>query len=90
MRRTLMNNKVLVEVIVPLLEEKYEIYLPVNKRISSVIKLIEKSLNEITNGYYPVQKENSVIIDEESGNVFDVNLTVKDSKMQNGSKIILI
>lgn len=85
-----MNNKVLVEVIVPLLEEKYEIYLPVNKRISSVIKLIEKSLNEITNGYYPVQKENSVIIDEESGNVFDVNLTVKDSKMQNGSKIILI
>ena len=85
-----MNNKILIEVIVPLLEENFEIYIPVNKRISTVIKLIEKSLNEITNGYYPIQKENSVIIDEESGSVFDVNLTVKESKMINGSKIILI
>ena len=85
-----MNNKILIEVIVPLLEENFEIYIPVNKRISTVIKLIEKSLNEITNGYYPTQKENSVIIDEESGSVFDVNLTVKESKMINGSKIILI
>ena len=85
-----MNNKILIEVIVPLLEENFEIYIPVNKRISTVIKLIEKSLNEITNGYYPTQKENLVIIDEESGSVFDVNLTVKESKMINGSKIILI
>ena len=85
-----MNNKILIEVIVPLLEENFEIYIPVNKRISTVNKLIEKSLNEITNGYYPTQKENSVIIDEESGSVFDVNLTVKESKMINGSKIILI
>lgn len=85
-----MNNKILIEVIVPLLEENFEIYIPVNKRIATVIKLIEKSLNEITNGYYPAQKENSVIIDEESGSVFDVNLTVKESKMINGSKIILI
>ena len=85
-----MNNKILIEVIVPLLEENFEIYIPVNKRISTVIKLIEKSLNEITNGYYPTQKENSVIIDEESGSVFDVNLTVKESKLINGSKIILI
>ena len=85
-----MNNKILIEVIVPLLEENFEIYIPVNKRISTVIKLIEKSLNEITNGYYPTQKENSVIIDEESGSVLDVNLTVKESKMINGSKIILI
>lgn len=85
-----MNNKILIEVIVPLLEKNFEIYIPVNKRISTVIKLIEKSLYEITNGYYPAQKENSVIIDEESGSVFDVNLTVKESKMINGSKIILI
>ena len=41
------------------------------------------------NGYYPI-KENSVIIDAESGNVYDVNITVKESKMINGSKIILL
>lgn len=84
-----MNNKVLVDVIVPLLEEKYQLYIPINKRISVVIKLIEKALREMTNGYYPV-KEGSVIIDVESGNVFDINITVKESKMINGSQIILL
>lgn len=84
-----MNNKVLVNVIVPLLEEKYEMFIPINKRISVVIKLIEKALCEMTNGYYPI-KEGSVIIDVESGNVFDINITVKESKMINGSRIILI
>ena len=84
-----MNNKVLVEVIVPYLETKYQMYIPINKRISVVIKLIEKALKEMTNGYYP-DKESSVIIDVESGNVFDINITVKESKMINGSQIILI
>ena len=84
-----MNNKLLVNVFVPLLEEKYELYIPINKRISVVIKLIEKALKEMTNGYYPI-KEGSVIIDVETGNVYDVNITVKESKMINGSQIILI
>ena len=84
-----MNNKILVEVIVPLLEERYEMFIPINKRISVIIKLIEKALKEMTNGYYP-NKENSVIIDAETGNVFDINITVKESKMINGSKIILM
>ena len=84
-----MNNKLLVSVFVPLLEEKYELYIPINKRISIVINLIEKALKEMTNGYYP-SKEGSVIIDVETGNVYDVNITVKESKMINGSEIILI
>ena len=84
-----MNNKVLVDVIVPLLEKKYQLYIPINKRISVVIRLIEKALNEMTNGYYPI-KEGSVIIDVESGNVFDINITIKESKMINGSQIILL
>lgn len=84
-----MNNKLLVTIIVPFLEEKYEVFIPINKRVSNVIQLIERALKEMTNGYYP-SKEDSVIIDAESGNVFDVNITVKETKMVNGSKIILL
>ena len=31
-----------------------------------------------------------IIIDETTGNVYDINITVKESKIINGSKIILI
>jgi hypothetical protein len=84
-----MNNKILIEVIVPFLESSYEVYIPINRRISSVIKLMEKALKELTNGYYP-DKEGAVIIDEKTGNVYDINITVKDSRMMNGTKVILI
>lgn len=84
-----MNNKLLVELIVPRLEEKFEVFIPINKRIFQVVKLIEKALNEVTNGYYPIS-DDSVIIDGESGNVYDMNIIVKETKMINGSKIILL
>jgi len=85
----IMNNKILIEVNVPFLEETYQIFIPINKRISVIIALIEKTLKELTNGYYPT-KEGTVIIDEKTGNIYDINITVKESKMMNGSKVILI
>lgn len=84
-----MNNKVLVEVIVPLVDTRYEIFLPVGKRISVVLKLMVKAINELTNGYYPI-KEDALLINESTGNLYDVNITVKDAKIINGSKVILI
>lgn len=84
-----MNNKILINVVVPSLEMRYEAYIPINKRISYVIKQIETALKELTNGYYPV-KEGTVMIDQNSGNAYDVNITIKESKMINGSTVILI
>ncbi len=84
-----MNNKILVEVIVPMIEERYQIFIPVNKRISSVILLLEKSIKELTGGYYP-KKDDAILINASTGSMYDVNITVKESKMINGSKVILI
>ena len=47
-----MMNKVLVKVYVPVIEEQYDILIPVNRRIYNVIKLITKAINELSNGYY--------------------------------------
>ena len=82
-------NKVLIQVIVPLVSEKYEIYVPVGKRISSVIKLIVKTINELTGGYYPI-KENALLVNKATGNLYDINITIKDAKIINGSEVILI
>jgi len=82
-------NKILIKVIVPLVEEKYEVYIPANKRISLIIKLIVKVVNELTSGYYPL-KEDALLINKDTGNLYDVNITVKDAKILNGSEVILI
>ena len=37
-----MNDKVDVEIIVPEIEEKYNVLLPINKRIGTIVNLLNK------------------------------------------------
>ena len=40
----MMKNKVLVELVVPVLEENYDVYLPINKKIGNIIELLNRAL----------------------------------------------
>ena len=84
-----MNNKVLVDVIVPLLEEKYQLYIPINKRIGTVKKLIEEALIELTDGAYEMKLDTN-FYSKETGQIYDVNKNVRETDLKNGSRIILI
>ena len=46
-----MKNKVLVELVVPALEVKYDVYVPVNRKIGSVVVLLTKAMSELSGGY---------------------------------------
>ena len=53
-----MNNKVLIELVVPVLEVRYDVYIPVNKKIGNVIILLSKVVSDLSMGYF---KENDCI-----------------------------
>ena len=42
-----MSNKVLVHLLLPEIDEAYDVFIPINIRIGTVIKLINKSLKII-------------------------------------------
>ena len=83
-----MTNKILVTVIVPMIEEEYDIYIPVSKNIKIATNLIVKAINELSEGHFPI-KQNSTLISR-NGNVYAKNYTVKENGIKNGDKIILI
>lgn len=82
-------NKVLVKLYVPILEEEYEIWIPLNKRIINVIKLLMKSVSELSGGEYAPDKL-PLLYDRATGMPFDVNSIVNDTSIRNGSEVILI
>ncbi len=82
-----MNNKVLVELVVPSLEETYNIYIPINKRVGNIIQLVNKVLFELTNGLY-VGNDMTALYDE-NGEKYEVNLLVRQTNIRNGSIIVL-
>ena len=76
-----MNNKILIELEIPLIEKKYDLFIPINKKIGTI-----KALTE--NAYIP--RNDSNFYSKETGEIFDVNKTVRDTELKNGSRIILI
>ena len=83
------KNKILIELSIPLIEKTYVLYIPINKKIGTVKKLIEEGLIELTDNDYIV-KEDSNFYSMETGEVYDVNKTVRETDLKNGSRIILI
>ena len=84
-----MKNKVFIIVEVPLIEQKYEVYIPIGKQIYKVANILSKAISELSGGHYPV-KQDATIYSKATGKAYNVNLTIKDSDIRNGSEIILI
>ena len=84
-----MNNKILIELEIPLIEKRYDLFIPINKKVGTVKNLIENELVELTDSAY-VPKDDSNFYSKETGEIFDVNKTVRDTNLRNGSRIILI
>ena len=82
-------NKVLVKLYVPLLEEVYDIWLPLNKSVSNVIVLLVKAVNEFCGGYYQPEQM-PLLYDKLKGKAYNINVTIKDTNIRNGAEIILI
>ncbi len=83
------NNKILIRLYVPLIEKSYDLYIPINKKVGTIKSLIEKGLNELTDNIYMPSKETN-FYSKETGAIYDINQTVRDTDLKNGSKIILI
>lgn len=85
----MMTNKIIVKLDVPILEKKYDVFLPINKKIYNIVKLLVKALNEFSGESFNPELL-PVLYDKITAEPYDYNLTVKESNIKNGTEIILI
>ena len=83
------KNKILIELEIPLIEKKYDLFIPINKKVGTIKTLIESALVELTDGAY-IPKKTSNLYSKQTGIIYDVNKTVRDTDLKNGSGIVLI
>ena len=83
------KNKILVELSIPIIEKNYDLYIPINKKVGTVKKLIEEGLLELSDNDYMIKKDSN-FYSKETGEVYDVNKTIRETALKNGSRIILI
>ena len=85
----MMENKVIIELNVPDIEEVYNLFIPINRRIGNIIILINKAINEMTNGEYYIDNKRC-LYNKINGRKYLVNDLVRDTDIRNGSKLVLL
>ena len=83
------NNKVLLEVYIPSIEKEYDIFVPVNKKIGTIKKMIETGITDLTDDVYSISDDTN-LYSKDTGNMYDVNVSLIDTDLKNGSRVILI
>ena len=82
-------DKVLVEVFVPLLNRSYDIFISLQSPMYEVLSLIKKAVSELSDGRF-VANANTIICYRESGDIININLSVFELGICNGTKLMLI
>lgn len=78
------DNKLLINLYVLSLDKNFEIFVPVNDKIGNIVKLLGKSF------FGMLSNKNYVLLNLSNGKVYNNNDIIKNTDIQNGSKLILI
>ena len=82
------DNKINVDLIVPSIGEKFNLFIPVNKTVGEIIVILNNTINEIT-GYFPQNRFLSVL-DVLENRIYDYNQILINTGIKNGSVLALI
>lgn len=82
-------NKIIVEIYVPIIGKAYDAFIPKNKKLYEVSSLLAKSISDLTGGLFAIGDDN-ILCEKDTGKVLDINLSVEELNLKNGSKLMLI
>lgn len=84
-----MMSKVLVNVYVPVLNSSYDMFIPEESALDDVLELMKKAVSELSDGIF-IPEKNTTVCRRENGEILNINLSVYELGIQNGSKLMLI
>ena len=84
-----MNDKVLIKIIVPEIDETFDLFVPVNELVWKVKTMIIQCINSLSSGALDVNKT-TVMINKNTGYVYPNNTTILQTDIRNGTEILLV
>lgn len=82
-------NKVLIEICVPVIGDRFDVFVPVDVPIGELNKVVANGVAEITSGRY-VASKNEHLCQKEPVSILDPSLTLQDYDIQDGKQLYLI
>ena len=83
-----MNFRVYVVIEIPILDRKFELLVPVDRRIHELISLLRNNIPELMENYY--KNVSPMLFNKSTGEMYDMNLIIKNSNIKTGTRLVLI
>ena len=83
-----MNYRVYLIIETPILDKRYELLVPIDKKIHELINLLKKNIPELSENYYKNKKPN--LFNKSTGELYNMNLVIKNSNIKTGTRLVLI
>lgn len=83
------NNKILVNLTVPEINKNYDIMLPINKKVGNIIILLNKAINELSDGTYPLSKGN-LLYNVNTKKYYQPDILLANTDIKNGTYLVLL
>ena len=81
-----MNNKVLVELIVPEIDKRFSVFLPANKKIGNIIIILNKAIHELDNNHV---KSGNSLYNWETGQKYKIDILLYNTDIRGGTALVL-
>lgn len=82
-------EKILINLFVPALNTSYDIFIPPQSPMYEVLDLIKKAVIELSDGRF-VANRDTAICQRVDGEILNINLSVYELGIRNGSRLMLI
>ncbi len=84
-----MNDKVNIKIIVPEINQTFNVFLPINKKMGTIASLLNKAINELTNGDFPITTS-SKLYNVDTLELYDANILLFNTDIRNGTRLVIL
>lgn len=83
-----MDFRVYVTIEIPIIDQKYEILVPIDRRVHDLITILKKTIPALSENYY--KNHSPFLYNKSTGEKYDMNLIIKNSNIKIGTRLLLI
>lgn len=83
-----MDFKVYVIIEAPIIDQEYELFVPIDRKINDLLDALKKSKNDFSVNYYKNNSPN--IYNKTTGKIYNLNAVIKNTDIKMGTRLVII
>lgn len=83
-----MDFRVYIIIEAPILDKKYELLVPIDRRIHNLLAVLKQAIPELSTDYYA--NNTPLLYNKTTGRLYNMNTVIKESDIKTGTRLVLI